>query len=183
MDAFYKAQPIPANRVLRTGQLQPLTLDNRADFWMATVELADRSARNAIVEILPDGEPRIDWETLVCYQPMAWDRFAAERPEGTSLDFRVYVQVDNFHSHEFADSQQWQSFRLTALDSEESLFGYAEANGEVATGILGLLSQNQGQRTPLILRLGVPEGIQSRSGVVIEKLLSPRWMYVDAPER
>ncbi len=183
MDAFYKAQPIPANRVLRTGQFQPLTLDNRADFWMATVEMADRSSRNVIVEILPDGEPRIDWETLVLYQPMAWDDFATERPRGTSLDFRVYVEADSFHSHEFADSQQWQSFRLTALDSEETLFGYAQADSEISTAILDLLRKNQGRRTALILRLGVPEGIQSRSGVVIEKLLSPRWLYVEAPER
>ena len=183
MEAYYQAQPVPANRVLRTRQLQPLTLDNRADFWMANFELADRSTRNLIVEILPDGEPRIDWETLVCYQPMAWDRYATERPEGTSLDFRVHVEPDNFHSHEFANSSQWKSFRLTALNSEATLFGYAQTDSEVAAAILSLVEKNQGRRTSVILRLIIPQGVQSRSGVVIEKLMSPRWLYREAPER
>ena len=183
MEAYYQAQPVSPSRVLRTRQLKPLTFDNRADFWMAAVELADRSTRNLIVEILPDGEPRIDWETLVCYQPMAWDRYATERPEGTSLDFRVHVERDNFHSHEFADSSQWQSFRLTALHSEATLFGYARTDSEVAAAILSLVEKNQGHRASVILRLVIPQGVQSRSGVVIEKLVSPRWLYREAPEQ
>ena len=35
---------------------------------------------------------RIDWETLVCYQPMKWDDYVAQRPAVTPLDFRVYVE-------------------------------------------------------------------------------------------
>jgi hypothetical protein len=97
------------------------------------------------------------------------------------LDFRVYAEADNFFSHEFADSNRWACFRLTALDSDVPLFGYAPAGGEVATTIQQLLQQNAGHRSSLILRLSIPEGLQSRSGVMIEKVLSPRWLYIESP--
>ena len=40
---FYEGKPIPLNRVIRTNLFQPVTLDNRSNFRMATVELADHS--------------------------------------------------------------------------------------------------------------------------------------------
>ena len=181
MDRYYGGKPIPLNRVVRTNLFQPVTLDNRSNFWMATVELADHSSRNLVLEILDSGEPRIDWETLVCYQPMEWDSFATSRPAGVSLDFRVYLEPDNFFSHEFADSTRWNCYRLTALNSDETLFGYAKADEDIAKSIDALLSQNHGRKTSVILRVSIPQGIQSRRGVVIEKLLNPRWLYVNPP--
>lgn len=182
MEAYYGAKPIPSNRHLRTKLLQSLTLDNRANFWMASVELEDHSSHNLILEILDSGEARIDWETLVCHQPLKWDRFATERPAGTSYDLRVYVEPDNFFSHEFADSDRWSCFRLSALGSEEKLFGYANANAELSQQLTAILNKNPGRKTSMILRLTIPEGLQSRRGVVIEKIVSPRWIYVDPPD-
>ncbi|MES2921947.1 MAG: hypothetical protein V4819_10380 [Verrucomicrobiota bacterium] len=182
MERYYNGKPIPLKRVIRTNLFQPVTLDNRSDFWMVTVELSDHSTPNLVLEILDSGEPRIDWETLVCYQPMKWDSFASERPAGISLDFRVYLEPDNFFSHEFADSTRWNCYRLTALDSDETLFGYAAADSEVAKSIGSLVNQFQRRKVSMILRVNIPQGIQSRRGVVIEKLLCPRWLYVNPPE-
>ena len=147
---------------------------------MARITLADGESRNVIIETTADGA-KLDWETLVAHQPMDWDEFATKRPEGTSMDFRVYVERDNFFSHEFADSDQWISLRLTALDADETLFGYTKAGSETAMEILDLLNAQQGRATSMILRLHEPEGIQSRRGVVIEDMLSPRWLYVRPP--
>jgi hypothetical protein len=182
MEAYYGGKPIPPNRFIRTRSMQPLTLDKRTNFWMESVELADRQQHNLIVEILPNGEPRIDWETLVCYQPMKWDDFATGRPEGKSFDFRVYVEEDNFFSHEFAESEKWNCFRLTTRDGEETLFGYAKVDSPISQEILGQLNQNRGRTTSLILRVNIPEGLKSRRGMVIEKMISPRWLYVDPPK-
>jgi hypothetical protein len=182
METYYGTNPISANRHLRTKLLQSLTLDNRANFWMASVELEDHSSHNLILEIVDSGEPRIDWETLVCHQPLKWDSFVTERPAGTSFDFRVYVEPDNFFSHEFADSNRWSCFRLSALGSEEILFGYANANEELNQQLMAILNKNPDRKSSMILRLTIPEGLQSRRGVVIEKLVSPRWIYVDPPE-
>jgi len=131
---------------------------------------------------MESGEPRVDWETLVCYQPMKWDDFAAQRPTGTSLDFRVYVERDSFYSHEFADEKLWTCFRLTALDNEEALFGYARSGSEEAQAMLRMINENDGRKASLILRLIIPEGVRSPRGVVIESLLSARWIYIVPPD-
>lgn len=182
MRHYYGTRPIPVNPLKSIKVLQPLTLDDRGNFWMASVTLTNSKPQSLIIEIDASGNPKIDWETLVCYQPMKWDDFVSKRPAGTSMDFRVYVERDNFYSHEFSDSNQWVSFRLTALDSEETIFGYIRSDNPEAAGLVNLLSGNGGRKTTLVLRLSIPEGLQSRRGVVIEKLLSPRWLFVDPPD-
>jgi hypothetical protein len=182
MMAHYDGKPIPHNSLARSLALQPLTLDNRANFWMESVELADKQQLNLLIEVLENGEPRIDWETLVCYQPMRWEEFANQRPTGKSFDFRIYAIQDNFFSHEFSESGNWNCFRLSVRGGEETLFGYAKADSAISKQILELLRKNQGQVTSMILRLTIPDGTQSRRGLVIEKLLSSRWIYLDPPD-
>lgn len=182
MHAYYGDKPIPTQSIRRTTILQPVTFGTHGNFWMATVELASHGTRNLLIEILDSGEPRIDWETLVCYQPMKWDTFVTERPESTTLDFRVYAEQDTFFSHEFSDPNVWNCFRLTALDSEETLFGYAKKSEQASRDILEILNLSQAKRASIILRVNVPEGLLSRRGVVIEKMLSPRWLHIDPPD-
>jgi hypothetical protein len=182
MRSYYANRPVFSNNLRALKALQPLTLENRGNFWGANVVLSDGKSKNLIIEILATGEPKIDWETLVCYQPMAWDDFFSQRPKGTSMDFRVMIEADSMYSHEFANSKQWTSFRLTTLDSDETLFGYAPTGGELALTLLVAIRQNGGKQASVILRLSIPQNIQSRRGVVIEQLLSPRWIYLDSPD-
>ena len=182
MKEYYRDKPVFSAKLKSIKVMQPLTLDNRGNFWMASVVLEDNRTRNLIVEIDEDGRPRVDWETFVCHQPMSWDEFVTQRPTGSSMDFRVYVERDSFYSHEFADSDQWTSFRLTALDSEETLFGYAHAGSDESKAIEQLIRQNPAGRATLILRLSIPEGLASRRGAVIEKLVNARWLYLEPPD-
>ena len=178
---YYANQPVFRSRLKTVQLFRPLTLNNSANFWMITVNLANGQSHNLIVEILDSGEARIDWETLVCYQPLPWDDFATQRPTGTSLDFRVYVERDNFYSHEFANSENWTCYRLTAADSTETLFGYAPAGSELALTLNHQIDTNDTHKATLILRLAIPELLNSRRGVVIEKLLSNHWLYLTSP--
>lgn len=182
MRKHYSRHPLRVNSMESVRSLQPLTLDGRANFWVASVSLFDGGKHNLVVEIDPGGNPLIDWETFVCDQPMPWDEFARERPAGKSLDFRVYAERDTFYSHEFSDTSRWLCFRLTALDCEESMFGYVLADSENARTMLKVLEMKGGGRASLILRLGIPERLVSRHGVVIEKVLSNRWIYLDPPK-
>jgi hypothetical protein len=181
MRIYYENNPMTSVGLKAVKSLQPMTIDRQGNFWIATVLQDDGKSRSLIIEILESGQPRVDWETLVCHQPMKWDDFVATRPAGTSLDFRVYVEPDSFFSHEFGNSELWMSFRLTALESEETLFGYARTDSPEAAVLRQLIEQNGGRRSTLILRLIIPEGITSRRGVVIEKVVNPRWLYVDSP--
>lgn len=182
MRKHYERHPLRINPIESVRVLQPVTLDNRTNFWIASVALLDGGKPNLMIEIDPAGNPLIDWETLVCDQPMPWDEFARERPAGKSMDFRVYVERDTFFSHEFADAGRWLCFRLTAPGGEESMFGYVLADSKEARTLLEVMQNHGSGRTSLILRLGIPERLQSRQGVVIEKVLSTRWIYIDPPK-
>jgi len=162
--------------------LQPLTLGRRANFWVASIQTVSGMKKNILMEETASGEVQVDWETYVCYQPMPWGEFVTNRPGGTSLDFRVYANPDQFFSHEFNNSEQWDCYRLTALDSEETLFGYAQAGSETAEILENHFQIHGANPSALILRLRLPEGLESRRGVVIEKVLSSRWLYIEAPD-
>ena len=49
--------------------------------------------------------------------------------------------------------------------------------------ITDLIMRNGGGATAMILRLFVPENIQSKRGVVVVELVAPRWVYMDDPEK
>ena len=181
MREFHKSRPVSLSPFRKVRVLQPITIDHRTNFWIASVELANGQQKNVVIEIDETGNPLIDWETLVCHQPMPWDEFALQRPVGTSLDFRVYARRDTFFSHEFADSGRWLCFRLSALEGEQALFGYVAADSPEARKMLSLTEANGGGKTSMILRLSVPEGLKSPRGVVIEKVINSRWMYLDPP--
>lgn len=179
--AHYSRHPGLPGPLRSVQLLQPLMIENRGNYWMATVQLAGGRMQSMVLEIDEHGNPRVDWETLVCHQPMPWNEFVRKRPQGRSMDFRVHVELDNFHSHEFSDANQWTSFRLTALNGDEPLFGYMKSDNEDLQKIMHCLENNQNGRTALILRLIIPNALQSPRGVIIEKLISPRWLYADSP--
>jgi len=154
----------------------------KRNFWVFVVELGDGRTQEIQVEQAASGAIGVDWETVVTYQPMNWDEYARQRPLGSTMDFRVYVEEDHFFTHEFADVSRWVSLRLTALGGEETLFGYVARGGKEASELLGLIERNEHKPTAVILRLALPAATQSRRGVIIEKVVSPQWIYVDPPD-
>ena len=182
LEKHYSANPIVPLRVESILSYDPLTIDNRATFWMVICRLSDGNDGQLLVEALSGDVAKVDWETFVCYQPMAWDKFAKERPGGYTGDFRVYVEPDNFYTHEFSDSEKYACYRLTALDSEDVLYGYVERGTMLAGKMESLLGESADAPLPMILQLEVPENAQSKRGVYVTRLLCPRWMYVQSPE-
>lgn len=181
MEKFYAETPVQPLGFKRTKDFQGTTLGTVNSFWAFKVVVGNGRTKLLLVEE-DNGAFRVDWETAVTYQPMPWDRYAAERPQGTTMDFRVKVQEDNFFSHEFADTGRWSSFRLTTPSGEETLFGYAPKGGAVETLLREVINNNAGKPPSVILRLVLPAGLLSRRGVMIEKVLSTRWIYLVPPD-
>lgn len=182
MERHYGGGPPVPMRLRGIVSLDPLTIENRATFWMVLCEREDGSTGQLLVEVLSPDVAKVDWETSVCYQPMEWDKLAKERPEGYTGDFRVYAETDSFYSHEFADSEVFACFRLTTLDGEDVIYGYAGRGSALASKMERMIQESNGAPVPMILRLSVPENGQSKRGVSIRKLVCPRWLYVESPE-
>jgi hypothetical protein len=161
---------------------RPEGLEGRP-FWVVQVEVEDGPPQSILLEQTGDTEVKVDWETHVCYQPVPWDRYAKERPTGTTLEFRVFVQRDVFYSHEFSDSGKWRCFRLTARNATQHVFGYAPAGSELARVLDACCDAAPSNVATVILKLRVPEQSASPRGVVIEKLVEPRWVRIASETR
>ncbi|MFC7336506.1 hypothetical protein ACFQY0_04890 [Haloferula chungangensis] len=176
---WYSRHAMEPRKFEGLGVFQPLDLEGRL-FWLVSCMIEGGDSETILVEQTEDGQVFVDWETQVCYQPMEWNDFVKKRPEGESIDFRVYAQWDwaGFYSHEFSDEEKWSVYRLWTLGSEEYLFGYAPKGSELDKELIHLIRTNRGRPVALHLGLRIPEGSTSPRGVLIEKVISGRWATV-----
>lgn len=180
IEKTWQTEPKKAAKFLRLKMFQPANIEGKP-FWVVSAEVADGPAENLLLEQTGDAEVKVDWETHVCYQPMAWGDFIVARPSDQSYDFRVFVMRDSFYSHEFSDSSKWRSFRLTTKNSVEHLFGYVAAGSEMAKQLDDACAGSPRNMASAILRLRFLPEAGSPRGVVIEKMVAPRWVYAVEP--
>jgi hypothetical protein len=181
MEQYYADAPPAPRRIKEFLSLDPVTIGNYANFWFVSCLLDDGSETQILVEVISENVGKVDWESHVTYQPIPWDEFAKRREGGYTGDFRVLAEKDNFYSHEFADSESLICLRLTTIGSAEVLYGYVERDGSLGQRISEQLEYNRGRSSPMLLRLHVPENLQSPRGVVIWELLTPRWVFLENP--
>jgi len=177
MQARYPDGKVPVWNI-RNIQLDPLTMENRADFWRASVETLPEGTKKFILELPEKGNALIDWEVDVLYQSYDWDRFAHEPPNGESHEFRVQLVPGVLFSHEFSDERKWRCFVLSAPDSDAPLFGYCEIDSPCDRRIMDILRRNNNQLVHLILQLNRPTGTLSPQGAIIESVISESWIYL-----
>ncbi len=182
METHYSRKPLRASAVSLVEGMNPLTIGTRSDFWVVQTRHESGDQGKAVVEVLGPHHVKVDWETHVCYQPMEWDDFVKNRPANYRGDFRVYVERDDFYNYEFQDNQIYQSYKLSTLNSHEILYGYVKRDSPAYRLIEESLLQNDGRPAPMMLRLHLPEGLESKSGVSIEKIMTPRWLVIDEKE-
>jgi hypothetical protein len=177
----WKVRPKRALKFVRMTTFQAASIPG-GTFWIISAEARDAEPQSLIVEQIGEKEVRVDWETQVCHQPMEWGRYIAERPT-KAMDFRVLVTPDSHYSHEFSNAGRWRSYRVKTRGSEDSLVGYAPVDSDVARELDQYFQGNPNKVATAIVRLRIPAGSTSPDGVVIDKLLEPRWMYVTDPSK
>lgn len=178
----YTRNPLQASEVVSVVDMNPLMIGTHAGFRVVLTKMSNGVDGKLVVEVMSPVDAKVDWETHVCAQPMDWERFVKDRPAGYRGDFRVYAEREDFYNYEFADSTKYQAFKLTTLHSYEVIYGYAPRDGQAFRVIDQLLVQNNDQKVPVLLRLHLQDGLQSKSGVLIEDIIAPRWLLVDSPE-
>lgn len=182
MEVHYSEKAMERCEVVSFVDMSRLTIESRGGFWVVLTILSSGAEGKLVVEVSSPSDVKVDWETHVCAQPMDWERFVKDRPARYRGDFRVYAEFDNFYNYEFADSGKYQAFKLTALNSYEVIYGYAPRDGQTFRVIDELIRQNGNQKVPVMLRLYLQEGLQLKSGVLIEQIVAPRWLLLDSPE-
>lgn len=182
IEAFYAESPLKPMRIKNLLSLEPLTIDNSAEYWMVSCEFEGNVRSQLLLESISIDEARVDWETFVCHQPMAWNEFVKNKPDGYTGDFRVYVQKDHHYSHEFSDSTAFDCYRLTALNGDEVLFGYVPRGRGLGLRMDEMTAGKEDQTLPMLLRLHIPRDLTSPQGVVIKEIVSSRWFFMNDPK-
>lgn len=183
MEKYYADKTIQPQEVVRFLELAPLTIPSSGDFWIVAAEMVSGKIDRLVIEVKSPVEAKVDWETFVCAQPLDWEIFVKERPDGYRGDFRVYAENDTFYNYEFADSEKYQSYKITTINSREVIYGYAPRDGKAYQTLARLLNQKTHPKVPVILRLHLPEGLHSKNGVLIEEVVAPRWLLVEDPQK
>ncbi|NWK54348.1 hypothetical protein HW115_01905 [Verrucomicrobiaceae bacterium N1E253] len=126
---------------------------------------------------------KVDWETDVYYLPMDWQSFIKQRPT-QSLNMRVLVKPDNHYAYQFRDEEKYECFRLVSRDDHTPVYGYVERGSPAWKDLryfFELRKKSSKQGEPLILTLRFPDTNNPKTdkGVMIERFLSNRWLYVE----
>jgi len=118
--------------------------------------------------------PKIDWESLVFYQPMPWTDFKHQRPK-ESVAFRVRATPSNDLLAPFDDPAKWFSLRLTSPNGIVGLVGYADQKSALGLTLKHLFQYGGKNQLRLIAHLRFPENDEGNPAVEITEA-SERWI-------
>lgn len=180
MAGYYQKNSLENRKFRSIKNLRAVTAWSKS-FVLLVAELESGGTQFLAVEQGADGGFKVDWETEVCYLPMAWQDFTMQK-HATTVDMRVLARPDNHYNTEFSEDKEYVCFRMVSRDSKVPVYGYAKRNSPVWHDLRLFFTGKRQTSTdgePLILRLRIPENGFARNGVIIERFLSDRWLYVD----
>jgi len=185
MKHYYQDKPIAAGEFDQFEKYRATDLEG-LPFVHARIRLKSGVVNEVLLEQVGDGSFRLDWESVVNYQPMPWEDFIAQRP-AKAMAMRVLAKRDKFYVFEFRDELQYDCYHLSVPNSDEYIFGYVEKGSETSILLRQFFMRTRqvaGEKAePLILLLRFPQEGASKRCVYIDRLMAPRWVYVRAPDR
>lgn len=187
MERFYSQEPMAPRTVRNEASAWGEVRIENHDFINNTMELDDFDVRAVALEVLPDGPPKVDWESFVNWSEMTWAEFLKHPPDD-AVEFRVSVVADDFYSGAFEGHElDTLCFKLSSprKSQYEFCYGYCDINSEAGSQIL-FMQRRAAQIRKLdvkgkpvancILRLRfTPEGKRFNQ-VTIEKMIWQGWV-------
>ncbi|MEM9480953.1 MAG: hypothetical protein AAGA58_14960 [Verrucomicrobiota bacterium] len=150
-------------------------------FWLLEVQL-DRFENVLVLVEVVDERYLIDWETQVYYNPVDWNVFVEQQPQGR-FDMRVLATLHSEYKYPFTDDSKYLCVKLGSLRSEtQDVFGYAERGSAAAKAIVDVLTGEYTNESeyPLILTLEFPEGADGGDPLVhIRDFVAEHWIIVE----
>lgn len=177
MEKYYEQHPLESKTCDLITSFEFFTQGDQ-NFWKVLAIQNNNKREWIFLEQVSDTDVRIDWESLVHYQPMSWSDYAKNRPL-SALDFRISLTPTPYYVGEFADESRWVSYRITAYGYDEVLFGYVVRDSQEHRMIETALQK----RSPyLIATLMIPPDTTVKHAVVIQKIVSDNFIRSDPPK-
>jgi hypothetical protein len=117
----------------------------------------------------------MEWEYQVAYDPMAWDAFVTDRPEG-AMDFRVMCTAATDYVAPFTKEADYFAMEITSKSGDSKVLGYISRDSEKGRE-LNRIVQNEFE-VPVILTLRFPSKQESsaHNAVYIDDLVADGWI-------
>ncbi|MGJ8676960.1 MAG: hypothetical protein ACSHX0_05550 [Akkermansiaceae bacterium] len=155
---------------------------NRNAFVYLNYITEDYSKRLLLLEKLEEKSYLVDWESTVSYSPLFWSDFVKTRPK-QPLDMRVYLAKAHYYLREFRDEEIYDCYKITALNSQDVLFGYVTKQSDTGQALdkyMRLASNNGGaSKQAMTVTLRFPEESSSNKFVLIDHLITDGWTITE----
>lgn len=182
MDLHYEKNSMEERKFSSIQKMKAVSAWSKS-YILISAELTSGEQQFLAVEHTPEDTYKIDWETDVCYQPISWKIFSNVK-SSIAMDMRVMVKPDAHYTMNFSEEDDYVCFRMVTRDNQKPIYGYVKKSSPVWHDLRIFFTakkQTSLDGEPLILRLRVPEHGIAKNGVIIERFLSDRWLYLDSP--
>lgn len=188
MERYYAANPLKPRKIRSESQSWSEIRIEDTEFIRAGMELDNFIAYPVTLEIVPGGEPKVDWESFVSWAEFPWKDFLRKPPE-QSLDYRVTATTDprdQYYNYSFKGRElDLLCFKLEDPGKYGSCWAYCDKDSEAASKLLFNLKRSRQQgivndegKTAIscILRLRFPPEGMKTNQVMIEAFLHDSWV-------
>lgn len=180
IEEYYRTRPFKPKKFIEFGTVQPGALDGYSLIITSVViEEGDVVKKTSLLFENTDNDFLIDWAAVNAYQPMNLEKFIEDRP-ASPVDFRVYVDNDNFYDLEYPE-EEYQSYRITFRDTGERLYGWTKRGTKEAAELSKAREQIPG-KLAMILRVKFRPDTRGRRSVLITDVVSTQWADFSRPK-
>lgn len=181
MESYYARNLIEPLAFKSTKKYHSISLENKPFIALEVRVKEQEEGVPILIEDRPDGI-LVDWESYVCYLPMSVEDLAKSRPTDL-MELRVYLQRDNFYTHEFSDESEYDCFRLNFRGSEIILYGFVKKETTLEREFLKEFPPVTDEyRSAAIIKARFLEGSQATRSMLIEGLESTKWAFPHNPQ-
>jgi hypothetical protein len=188
MERYYAANPVKPRKKRSESQSWSEIRIAETEFIRAAWELDDFRIYPVALEIIPGGDPKVDWESFVNWSELPWKDFLKTPPD-QSVDFRVTVTHepgDQYYNYSFKGRElDLMCFKIEDPERYGSCWAYCDKDSEAASQLLFHLKSARRQRQvnqdgkvaiSCILRLRFPPEGRKTNQVMIEKFIHDNWV-------
>ncbi len=167
------------NEVSSVSPVRVLGIDevrNEPGFYLFGALFDEGIKKAGIVVRNPSGEWVVDWESYVGYCDVAWGELPKLQPKQPSL-VRA-IRVKNEYYNQGFNSDEWQSFELSNLNSDSNLIGYVRRDNFAIHQLLPI--GNQSGAMNVTLKIHFPENVSDPRLVIIDEVVSGNWLTTNS---
>jgi transcription elongation factor Elf1 len=128
------------------------------------------------LERMPDGQWKLDWETLVGYNPLSWAELKRRKPRDPVI-LRCSLSQGNYYNFNFEDREEYSCFRIHDKSGDfTGIYAYAERDSAPREQLLEAFEDSK--MPALMIEVRYPENATEDNQVKILSVIRKGWIVL-----